>query len=291
MRSLFMQRIDIFLSSTRKDFSRNLYQKFIKEHGVLVNGRLIKKPNGSVNEKDKVDFDEDAFEKFVKSFSVDTTQISIDKDSILFEDKSFLVMDKPPFVRSESFGKGLFLVHRLDKDTSGILVIAKSIPAQAFLQKQWQSRSVKKTYVALLSGILSHDKGFIEAPIRRSQKDRRKMTVSSSIGSRDAVTEFKVKKTYGNEFSLVEAFPKTGRTHQIRVHFGSIGHPVIGDKVYGDKKLNRVVEEEFGLERQFLHAESLELVSPDTENTMVFTSKITPDLRYALNKIEEKFKP
>jgi 23S rRNA pseudouridine1911/1915/1917 synthase len=284
-----MQRLDLFLSATRKDFSRNLYQKFIKEHGVFINGLLIKKTHALVGEKDKVDFDEIAFKKFIKSFSADITKISINKCDILFEDKSFLVIDKPPFVRTEGVGKGLFLVHRLDKDTSGILILAKDVPTQTFFQNQWQSRSVKKTYVTLIKGTLPNKTGSIDAPINRSFKDRRKMAVSSSIGSRESVTEFSVKKVFGNEASLVEAYPKTGRTHQIRVHFSSIGHPVVGDSVYGDKKLNKKFEQLYGLKRQFLHAQSLELVVPNSKKKKVFKSKLPKDLSSVLGLIEKQY--
>lgn len=185
-------------------------------------------------------------------------------------------------------------------------MVAKNQQAQAALQKQWQEKTVQKTYLALVKGQLHPEKGAIEAGIARSQRDRKKMAVSSSVKARAAYTEYKVLKYFPDATSrsftvakqklpqsskasigatLVSLFPKTGRTHQIRVHLSSIGHPIIGDTLYGDEKLNKKNEQEYGLRRQFLHAHKLALKHPSTGKRVTYTSKLPEDLDKALRKL------
>ena len=287
-----MQRLDVFLAKMNKDVSRGLIQKFIRARGVAVNGKLIKKTHWPVLEDDEIKFSKKAFKDFLNSQFPNAKSPAIGSESVIFKNKDFFVVDKSPFVKSEDLINGHLPVHRLDKDTSGVLVIANSPVAQAKLQKQWQDRKVLKTYIALIKGVLTPSKGAVEAGIARSLKDRRKMAVSSSSKSRGAVTEYEVishieEPQSGEKLTLVKAFPKTGRTHQIRVHFASIHHPVVGDSVYGDKKINNIFAKKYGLKRQFLHAAELELVNPSTGKRATFTSKIPDDLAGVLKKLEK----
>ena len=277
-------RLDIFLVSQYKQFSRGFLQKFICEIGVKVNGVIVKKTHYFLNEDDKVELSVGDLEKFLESKTLPRKARDIKNEKVLFENKDFLVVDKKPFVRSEDVINGFFPVHRLDKDTSGVLVVAKNIVAQASLQKQWRERLVKKTYVTLVKGILKPAKGAIEAGIFRSNKDRRRMAVSDSADSRASFTEYKVKKHF-KDCSLVYVYPRTGRTHQIRVHFAAIGHPVICDDVYGDKSLNRDFERKLGLKRQFLHACELRIMDLETNKSRIFKSQLPEDLESVLRAL------
>jgi 23S rRNA pseudouridine1911/1915/1917 synthase len=219
--------------------------------------------------------------------------------NIIYEDDDLLVIDKPPgltvhpapghpahtlvnailsrFPRlaalSDSLRPGI--VHRLDRDTSGVMVVAKNSSAQAKLMEQFRARSVAKAYLVLVKGHLTPENGVIEAPIGRDPRDRKKMAVV--VKGREARTEYRVKKYIG-DYTLLEVMPETGRTHQIRVHFAAIGYPVVGDRVYG-------VKSPF-LSRQFLHASRLGLKLPATGRYKEFKSELAPDLAQALRDIE-----
>lgn len=158
------------------------------------------------------------------------------------------------------------IVHRLDRETSGVMVIAKNQDAFRFLKNQFQSREVKKTYEALVWGRLKNKSGVIDKPIS-IKGGSVKRTVFKGKMTREAVTRYEVVKEFrgGDGMTLLKVIPKTGRTHQVRVHLNSIGHPVVGDKIYGKKKIPEK------LERHFLHAESLELVLPSRKNIKVTT--------------------
>lgn len=147
------------------------------------------------------------------------------------------------------------IVHRLDKDTSGVLLVAKNQKAFEYLKSQFQERKIKKKYIALVEGNIKDKEGIINLPIAKSKGDfRKKTSVGKMVGKeREAVTEYKVIKKFP-DYTLIEAYPKTGRTHQIRVHLKAIGHPVVCDKLYGSKKQTCPP----GLARQFLHANALE---------------------------------
>ncbi|MBU2218891.1 RluA family pseudouridine synthase [Patescibacteria group bacterium] len=209
------------------------------------------------------------------------------KIPIIYEDNDILAVNKPAFLvvhnGDESVAGWLIknysqikdigedsnrpgIVHRLDKDTSGILLIAKNQKSFEYLKEQFQQRKIKKTYLVLVHGRLKNDEGVIELAIAKSKKDFRKKTclaesrraTQKSIGKiREAVTEYKALKRFNN-FTLIEAYPKTGRTHQIRVHLKAIGHPVVCDKLYGFKKQKCPL----GLNRHFLHASSLDFNLP-----------------------------
>ena len=187
------------------------------------------------------------------------------------------------------------IVHRLDKDTSGVLVAARNQKSFEFLKNQFQKREVVKKYLALVEGELKNDNGTIDLPIGRSRSDFRKKLASDSAKGelREAVTEYKVLERFGNvehsmsnighPYTLVEAYPKTGRTHQIRVHFKAIGHPIVCDSLYGGKRMTCP----YGLARHFLHANFLEFISPSGAR-LKLEADLPEDLEKALAGLRKK---
>lgn len=174
------------------------------------------------------------------------------------------------------------IVHRLDKDTSGIMIIAKNQPAFEYLKEQFAERRIKKTYICLLVGELKQKNGVIDLPIGRSKSPLRRLASLKARGKlRDAITEYKVLEKFPG-YTLIEAYPKTGRTHQIRVHFKAIGHPVVCDKLY-----SKTPECPYGLSRQFLHAYSLELNLPDGSHSR-FEADLANDLEKALKELRKE---
>jgi 23S rRNA pseudouridine1911/1915/1917 synthase len=221
----------------------------------------------------------------------------MDDIKIIYEDENVLAINKPAGIvvhgEMESVADWIVrkypeiknvgddperpgIVHRLDKDTSGVLLIAKNQKSFEWLKSQFQDRKIKKTYLALVSGKLKADSGLIDLPIGRSKTPLKRLASQKARGKlREAITEYKVVKKFDN-YTLLEAFPKTGRTHQIRVHFKAIGHPVVGDKLYGnpEEKLNR----------QFLHAQSLELNLQDGSRIKL-EADLPEDLKNFLNML------
>jgi 23S rRNA pseudouridine1911/1915/1917 synthase len=208
-------------------------------------------------------------------------------------------LDQPPKAAESvhhTKTKRIGIVHRLDKDTSGLLVIAKNPQTQKFLMKQWQSREVEKEYTALVFGRVEAKKGRIELPIGRAPVARQKMAVLSC--GREAITEFevvdilevqpqkhtKVRPQQHLNLSLLKVKILTGRTHQIRVHFLKIGHPVIGDFTYSTKT-SKKLSKELGLNRQFLHASKLSFVHPASKKKLTFKSSLPKDLQNILSKL------
>lgn len=171
------------------------------------------------------------------------------------------------------------LVHRLDKDTSGILLVARNQKAFEYLKKQFQERLVAKEYLALVVGKIKEKRGAINLPIGRSKNDPTKRAAEGSMRGivREARTDYEVMEYFGDDFTFIRALPKTGRTHQIRVHLKAIGHPLVCDKLYAGKRFICP----FGLERHFLHASSLELLLP-SGSTMRLEADIPPDLEAVL---------
>lgn len=197
------------------------------------------------------------------------------------------------------------IVHRLDKDTSGIMIIAKNQPTFEYLKKQFQERKVKKIYLSLVVGELNPlaggKKGIIDLPIGRSKSSPTKRLASSKARGklREALTEYKVLESFDigcqksptsdvGKYTLVETYPKTGRTHQIRVHFKAIGHPIVCDKLYGGKLARQLAEPvcPFGLNRHFLHAYSLELTLPDGSRSR-FEADLADDLEKVLKELRK----
>lgn len=227
---------------------------------------------------------------------------------ILYEDDNCLVVDKPANIlvhpkEGQKDLKGTIItafldkikqndfdafrpgvVHRLDKDTSGVLLLAKNKSAYDDLVGQFKARTIKKSYLALVRGIMQHKEAVIDSPIGRSLRNRKKMALVTLSLGKNAVSEYKVIKEFGN-VSLLRVRIRTGRTHQIRVHMAGIGHPVVGDNIYGDKKFDKVFREKFDLERQFLHAEVIKFKLPGTKKTKTVSSKLPDDLETVLAKL------
>ena len=166
------------------------------------------------------------------------------------------------------------IVHRIDKDTTGLLVVAKTNDAHMFLSDQLSDRSLSREYYALVHGNIKEDNGRVDAPIARSENDRKKMTVTQK-NSREAITDYFVEERFGI-YTLVRCKLKTGRTHQIRVHMKHIGHPIVGDKTYGVKK------EEFNLPGQLLHAGKIGFIHPITKEKVQFTAPLPEDFEKVL---------
>ncbi|MBD3208518.1 MAG: hypothetical protein GF370_03635 [Candidatus Nealsonbacteria bacterium] len=203
----------------------------------------------------------------------------------IYEDQDLLVLDKPAGIDVESLQEKLkdaYLIHRLDKDTSGVILAAKSQEALIFFQKQFINRKVEKKYIALTAGEVKVDSGAIETLIGRSKKDGKKQKVylvndpGSKKGKREAITYYKVIERF-EDYTLLEVFPKTGRMHQIRVHLAHIGHPIAGDKVYGFK--NQPCPK--GLSRPFLHASYIKVKMPNGK-FKEFKSNLPKELKLCL---------
>jgi 23S rRNA pseudouridine1911/1915/1917 synthase len=285
------ERLDLFLVQEVAELSRSQLKRLIEQGLVLVNGQPGR-PGQKLRAGDRVSLT-------VPPPGQSTLEPEEIPLSVVYQDDELLVLDKPagltvhpaPGHPSGTLVNALLaicpdlrgigdrvrpgIVHRLDKDTSGLMVVAKSHRAHLSLSRQIKERKVKKGYLALVSGELKPREGVIDAPIARNPRDRKRMAVVA--GGREARTRYKVLRSNG-EYSLVEAFPETGRTHQVRVHFASLGHPLVGDHVYGKRSAF--------LGRQFLHAHLLGFSHPDTGEWREFTSPLPPDLQLALDMVE-----
>ena len=208
----------------------------------------------------------------------------------LLADSNLIVVDKPAginvhaghgqgnepslqYIIEKQLGQPVFLVHRLDRDTSGVLLIAKTEAAKKHLQRQFERRSIQKTYLALVRGHLEHRSGIIDLPLARSATNPLKRAVRGR--GKAAITEYQSKQRY-HGYDLVEVKPRTGRTHQIRVHLAHIGHPIVGDRVYGSTEPK--------LSRQFLHASALSFTDLNNQRTTV-SSPLPPDLKQFLKAL------
>lgn len=302
-------RLDQFLVKSFPEHSRAFWQRMIGNHNVLVNGHPYR-VHQKVKLSDKIEViwpEEKPVEKMLPESPL----------NIVYEDLDLLVVNKPAglvvhpaygnetgtlieqvadhcgFV-PEDFEDSLRpgLIHRLDKDTSGALLIAKNVVSQNHLARNLAERKFEKKYLALVAGKLKEPKGLIDAPLGRAIGDRKKMTIRNGSDTKNAQTEYKVLAVaeYGKySFSLVEAKLLTGRTHQIRVHFASMGNPVLCDMKYGQDKVNKFAEEELGLKRQFLHAWKLGFPHPETEKMLRLTAEVPEDLMNVLKNLNIKF--
>ncbi len=310
------QRLDKLLAGRFPEYSRNYFQNILEKNAVLVNGKIARS-NVKLKKDDEVEI---RFPSLV-ALTVEAKDIPL---KIVYEDKNLMVIDKPAGMvvhpgthgsHSEDSlvnailhhcGKSLGgiggtlrpgIVHRLDKDTSGLLVVAKNDRAQRFLTEQFQKKEVVKVYYALVAGRLEPRKGTIEAPIGRSLQDRKKMAVIEGKSSKEAVTKYEVVKYLG-EYTYVKVFLLTGRTHQIRVHFAAIGFPLVGDPTYGRTKVNHFFERHHGLKRQFLHASYLSFAMPTGSKAVSaatkkgeFESPLPSDLQRVLDDLDREITP
>lgn len=254
------ERLDLFLDAKLPDLSRSTIQKLIESGQVLVNG-MVSRNSHKLGSSDKIQIDTT---KLKKPSSQDLSL------PIIYQDDDVIVINKPEGILSHS--KGAFnpeatvatfieqytsltgdrggIVHRLDRGTSGVMICARNQEALAWLQKQFSTRKVKKTYFAVVKGNLDPRSAIIDMPIERSPANPKTFHVASQ--GKPAITKYKVLKSTG-KISLLELQPQTGRTHQLRVHLAKIKHPIIGDLFYGGQKADRL----------YLHAQDLEITLPN----------------------------
>ena len=288
-----IDRLDLYLVSKTKEISRSKIQRFIKEGQVRVNGEAATS-NYKIASGDLITLELPS----PKAVQIKAEKLSL---KVIYEDDDLIVIDKPAGVvvhptndhtsgtvvnwlldHLKGFDKDFTedsrpgVVHRLDKGTSGLLVIAKNPPAAEKLKKQFSRRMVKKKYLALVSGELVKPFGTIKGKIGRDSRSFQKFAVRED--GKEAETEYRLFQRYPGA-SLLEVYPRTGRTHQIRVHLSSIGKPIVGDKLYGGKT---------ALNRPFLHAAALSFLHPTTGKPLNFESPLPPALQAYLDKLSLK---
>lgn len=289
------QRLDKFLVSCLPDFSRSRLQSLIQNGFVLVDGKAATKAGTGLKTGQNVEIIIPA------PVPVDLLPEEIPLD-IIFENDDLIIINKPAGMvvhpaAGHSTGTMVHavlahvknlegiggeqrpgVVHRLDKDTSGLIVIAKNDRTLHWLQEQFKSRRVKKTYVALVDRQPPTPQGRIEAPIGRDSVRRKQMAIQTLAKGREAVTEYKTLERF-EKHTLLEVHPLTGRTHQIRLHLAFIGCPIVGDKVYGNRKVSIIVP------RQFLHAARLEIIFPGEKVAKKFEANLPDELTKILKEL------
>ena len=288
------ERIDSFLSG-KTEFTRTRIQQLIKDKNITVNGKATKS-SYKIEENDEI---------AIEVPEAETTEIKPEniKIDIVYEDSDIAVINKQAglvvhpahghysgtlvnailyHIKDLSGINGEIrpgIVHRLDKDTSGLIVIAKNDKVHTTLTEMFQEKKIRKTYLAILKGKLNKSEGKIVTQIGRDKNDRKKMTVIDDVTKgKNAITNYKV-VSQNNLFTLVKVNIETGRTHQIRVHMRHLGYPILGDSVYGRKDNEK---------RQMLHAYKLEFLHPVTGHQMEFTGEIPEDFQKALKKSDLK---
>lgn len=290
------ERIDKFINEQIPDLSRSYIQQLIKNENVLVNGKSCKS-NYKCKSGDEININ---YEE-AKELEVEAENIPLD---IVYEDSSIVIVNKPKDMvvhpaaghangtlvnallyhckDSLSSINGVIrpgIVHRIDRNTTGILVVCKNDNAHKFLAEQLKEHSITRKYHAICHGTFKETEGTVNAPIGRHPVDRKKMAINHKNG-REAITHYRVLKTLENNYSYIECSLETGRTHQIRVHMTSIGHPLLGDDVYGPK--NPKIK---GLEGQTLHAKVLGFIHPDTKEYVEFDSELPDYFKELLEKL------
>lgn len=262
-------RLDHLLVEQHPEYNRSSLQTFIKSGFVTVDGEKITKPNSK-------------FEKGAKIIlSVPESQTELPKIPVIYEDENILVLDKPsgllsmakgeycPEITLEKYG---LLVHRLDRDTSGVVILAKNPETQTMLRKQFQDRKTHKTYYAIVDGVPKLPEAMIDLPINRNLK--RPTTFEVNQNGKPSQTYYKVLESKNGK-SLLELKPTTGRTHQLRVHLKYLGTPILGDPVYGNEK---------SAPRLMLHAGNLEITIPGKQGNIrqIFTSSLPPEFNQVI---------
>lgn len=289
-------RLDKILSRLDDDLSRTMIQKLLEDKKILVNGKVEK-----ASYKTKVGDILEVEEIEAKEIELKAQDIPLD---VIYEDDDIIVINKAKgmvvhpangnpdgtlvnavmnICKDSLSGIGgeirPGIVHRLDKDTSGLIIVAKNDKAHINLSEQIKNREITKKYVALVRGVIKENHATIDMPIGRSSKDRKKMAVRKD--GKNAVTHFEVIKRY-NGYTLLDIKIDTGRTHQIRVHLAEIGYPVVGDEVYSNGK------NPFGVKGQMLHAKSLEFKHPITGNNMKLEAPIPEYFEEVLKKLDNE---
>ena len=294
------KRLDVFLDAQTEEFTRSRIKKLIEDGQVSVQGKIVKKAGESVRAGNEVILTvPEAVEYTVKA-----ENIPID---IVYQDEDIAVINKPQgmtvhvgngnaegtlvnallYALDSLSGIGGVLrpgiVHRIDKDTTGLLVVAKNDKAHVSLATQIAEKSARRVYYALLEGNVKSDNGRIVTDIGRHPQDRLKMAVLPDGEGKIAVTDYEVLTRFGTEFTLCKFILQTGRTHQIRVHAKHMGHPCVGDPVYGHKK------QKFKLSGQLLHAIELSLTHPKTGERMTFNAPLPPEFQSVLEKLTKQY--
>ena len=287
-------RFDKLCVEILPELSRTRIQELIANGFITINDLEVKaNTKVKINDIISADWPED------EELKVEAEEMDLD---VLYEDKDLIVINKPKGIvvhpgagnPNHTLVNGLLahckdlsgingvlrpgIVHRIDKDTSGCLVVAKNDLAHQNLSEQLAKRTLKRTYIALVHGVIQHNVGTIEAPIGRDKSDRQKMTVTS-MNARPALTHFKVLKRY-EAYTLVECQLDTGRTHQIRVHFQYINYPIVGDPKYSIKKTLET-------QGQCLHAQRIEFIHPRTQEVMQFEAEMPEVFKQVLEELDK----
>jgi len=290
-------RIDLYFTHQELYPSRSQIRNLITQGKIKVNNNPVK-PSYILKNGDTIDLSLPEN----KELKIKAEDIPLD---IIYEDEYLVVVNKPDDmivhpagkIRSGTLVNALLyrcrdslsgiggvirpgIVHRLDKNTSGLMVVAKNDFAHLDLSKQIKEHQVTKKYLTLVYGNMKDDSGIIDAPIGRSLKNRKKMAVTVEGKSREAITHFKVLKRFSG-YTLVEATLRTGRTHQIRVHLAFIGHPIVGDQLYGRKKQG------LNISRQTLHSHILGFVHPLSKKYMEFSATLPQDMQELIDYLEK----
>lgn len=287
------ERIDKYLSTFIEGKTRSFIQGLIADKAVTVNGKIIKSNYKLKSNDEIVIILPEPIELDVKAENIDLNIVYEDSDVIVINKPKNMVVHPAPGNYTGTLVNGLLyhckdlsgingvirpgIVHRIDKDTTGILVIAKNDEAHNSLAKQFKDHSIKREYYALVEGRFSKESGTIDKPLGRNKKDRLKMDIVED--GRRAVTHYEVLEQYDKGVSLIRCTLETGRTHQIRVHMASIGHPLVGDQTYGYKK------QKFKIEGQALHAKTLGFIHPTTGEYIEFTSDLPEYFEELIKKL------
>ena len=307
------KRIDQVVANQYPKISRTKVNKIIKNNLLKLNGKTFNDPSAKVKLGDQIEFEN------LQEESVDLVPKKMDL-KIIFEDEDIIIIDKPIGMVVHP-GAGNFentmvngllyhcknklsgisgedrpgIVHRIDKDTSGLLVVAKNDQAHAFIAKQFEEHTIKRSYLVFVHGILRPLHGRIETLIGRNKTNRQKMSADVAKG-KEAITNYETLEVFKGskilDISLVKCVLETGRTHQIRVHMSHKGNPILGDQTYGKKiKKLRGVDQEFedilkSLKRQALHAHTLGFVHPKTNQDVFYASELPEDLNKLKNRLE-----
>ncbi|WP_408954379.1 RluA family pseudouridine synthase [Natroniella sp. ANB-PHB2] len=287
-------RVDKFLAARNEDLSRSYIQDLIAGNQVIVNGKQVKK-SYQVQLEDEIELSfPQAKEVELQAENIPLEIIYEDQDLIVINKQPNLVVHPTPHYKTGTLVHALLyhcdnlsgingeirpgIVHRLDKDTSGAIVAAKNDTTHVNLVQQFERRETKKVYQVLVEGKVKYNQGKIDAAVGRDPKDRKKMAVTSK-NSKKAVSTFKVLTRYEG-YTLLEVEIKTGRTHQIRLHMDYMGHPVVGDQLYGS------LQNELGAKRQLLHSTRLGFYHPRTEEWREFVAPIWNDMETIMSKLE-----
>ena len=298
------ERLDVFLASNIASLSRSAAQKLIISGHVTLNGKTVSKNHKISAGESYVAILEDAVDAIASPENIPLDIVYEDNDVVIINKPKGMVVHPAPGHPSGTLVNALLwhcggslsgiggvkrpgIVHRIDKDTSGLIIAAKNDKAHLALSAQLSDRSLTREYSAIVRGVIKNDTGTIDAPIGRNQKDRKKQAVTS-FGSRPAITHYHVIDRFSGKpaypgFTHVSCSLETGRTHQIRVHMAHISHPVLGDTVYGMKK------PELGISSQVLHARRLKFIHPTTGEIVELSTELPEYFKEILAKLERMY--